>query len=429
MVKPRRASVDTLASQASITRDEEEGHEDNIDDCMLDFDFEERRDSCKLEKDLPNEKEEDKKAGPSLSRSSSSASDEGVILDKCSYEAVREEVGDVRSMLLRLRRVLQEDMGAIDLHMADTVNPFDRDISLRPGNLYANLVLAESEQLVSAAEAIEKLSAAAAAGQDTIEDFTDPVRDISDSAVRKTVEENQDLRRQVVFLQQTVDERDRRIRALESLLVSDRANSTSVSSSNSTASMNTATQTEKLRPKSVGGNSNRTTTTSSGDDSQAFISPAESRGPSRPPSSSRLSRPLRSPLPLHTARRAESPRLGPRRAESPRVGHLDSPRVSHLPKRPESPRVATKAESNRATINSSLMSRRAESPRVPSSPPRFSSSSSSSRQPWLYSTSSSQSSSGSPSDTSSTEGSVRSCRPTRPPGYPSILPRHRPTIL
>merc|ERR1719220_1440946 len=268
MVKPRRASVDTLASQASITRDEEEGHEDNIDDCMLDFDFEERRESCKLEKDTPNEKEEEKKARPSLSRSSSSASDEGVILDKCSYEAVREEVGDVRSMLLRLRRVLQEDMGTIDLHMADTVNPFDRDISLRPGNLYANLVLAESEQLVSAAEAIEKLSAAAAAGQDTIEDFTDPVRDISDSAVRKTVEENQDLRRQVVFLQQTVDERDRRIRALESLLVSDRANSTSVSSSNSNASMNTATQTEKLRPKSVGSTSNRST---SGDDSQAFI--------------------------------------------------------------------------------------------------------------------------------------------------------------
>ena len=30
---------------------------------------------------------------------------------------------------------------------ADTVNPFDTDVSLRPGNLYANLVLAESEQV------------------------------------------------------------------------------------------------------------------------------------------------------------------------------------------------------------------------------------------------------------------------------------------
>ena len=80
---------------------------------------------------------------------------------------------------------------------ADTVNPFDSDISLRPGNLYANLVLSESEQLVTAAAAIDKLSAAAAAGQDTMEDFSDPVKDISDTAVRKTVEENQDLRRQV----------------------------------------------------------------------------------------------------------------------------------------------------------------------------------------------------------------------------------------
>merc|ERR1719507_348254 len=169
MVRQRRASVDTLASQASITRDDEEA-EDNVDDCMLDFDFEERRDSCKLEKTQSDEKDgKEVCKRSSLSRSSSSASDEGVILDKCSYEAVREEVGDVRSMLLMLRRVLQE---------ADTVNPFDTDVSLRPGNLYANLVLAESEQLVSAAEAIEKLSAAAAAGQDTLEDFSDPVRDI-----------------------------------------------------------------------------------------------------------------------------------------------------------------------------------------------------------------------------------------------------------
>ena len=50
---------------------------------------------------------------------------------------------------------------------------------------------------MTAAAAIDKLSAAAAAGQDTMEDFSDPVKDISDTAVRKTVEENQDLRRQV----------------------------------------------------------------------------------------------------------------------------------------------------------------------------------------------------------------------------------------
>ena len=127
--------------------------------------------------------------------------------------------------------------------------------------------------------------------------------------------------------------------------------------------------------------------------------------------------PFCSPLPLHTARRAESPRLGPRRAESPRVG---------LPKRPESPRVANKSESaagNRA--NPTLMSRRAESPRVPPSPPRFSANTTGStgRQPWLYSSSTQSGSGSGSSEASSTEGSIRCCRPARPPGYPSILPR------
>ena len=37
------------------------------------------------------------------------------------------------------------------------------------------MIIISLSQLVSAAEAIEKLSAAAAAGQDTLEDFTDPV--------------------------------------------------------------------------------------------------------------------------------------------------------------------------------------------------------------------------------------------------------------
>ena len=82
---------------------------------------------------------------------------------------------------------------------ADTSSPFDTSCQLRPGTMYANLVLAESEQLVTAAEAIEKLSAAAAAGQDTMEDFTDTIGDISATAARRTVEENQDLRRQVVY--------------------------------------------------------------------------------------------------------------------------------------------------------------------------------------------------------------------------------------
>ena len=54
----------------------------------------------------------------SISRSSSSDSDEGVILDKSSYEAVKEEVGDVRAMLLKLRRVLQEVRTLAPPHVA-----------------------------------------------------------------------------------------------------------------------------------------------------------------------------------------------------------------------------------------------------------------------------------------------------------------------
>ena len=54
----------------------------------------------------------------SISRSSSSASDEGIILDKSSYEAVKEEVGDVRAMLLKLRRVLQEVRELAPPHLA-----------------------------------------------------------------------------------------------------------------------------------------------------------------------------------------------------------------------------------------------------------------------------------------------------------------------
>ena len=50
----------------------------------------------------------DLKQRRSLSRSSSSASDEGVILDRSSYDLVMEEVVDLRAMLLTLRRVLHE---------------------------------------------------------------------------------------------------------------------------------------------------------------------------------------------------------------------------------------------------------------------------------------------------------------------------------
>ena len=66
-----------------------------------------RRPSCKVDEGEEKEQKnlEDQR---SLSRSSSSASDEGVILDRSSYDLVMEEVVDLRAMLLTLRRVLHE---------------------------------------------------------------------------------------------------------------------------------------------------------------------------------------------------------------------------------------------------------------------------------------------------------------------------------
>lgn len=52
-------------------------------------------------------------------------------------------------------------------------------------------------------------------------------KEANSNAMRKAVEENQDMRRQVVLLQQTLEERDRRIKALESLLVGEKPSSSS----------------------------------------------------------------------------------------------------------------------------------------------------------------------------------------------------------
>ena len=47
------------------------------------------------------------------------------------------------------------------------------------------------------------------------------VRDITNKAVRQTIEENQDLKRQNILLEQQLDEKERRIKVLERLLLSE----------------------------------------------------------------------------------------------------------------------------------------------------------------------------------------------------------------
>lgn len=83
---------------------------------------------------------------------------------------------------------------------------------------------------MSVATAIDRLSEAAnrtASDEDDAEmlslngDNNNDVRDITNKAVRQTIEENQDLKRQNILLEQQLDEKERRIKVLERLLLSE----------------------------------------------------------------------------------------------------------------------------------------------------------------------------------------------------------------
>ena len=65
--------------------------------------------------------------------------------------------------------------------------------------------------------------------------------DVRDKAVRQTVEENEDLKRQNILLEQQLEEKERRIRVLERLLLSEGKSYRSISDGK-TFSVNTATQ-------------------------------------------------------------------------------------------------------------------------------------------------------------------------------------------
>ena len=79
----------------------------------------------------------------------------------------------------------------------------------------------DSDDLKEAAVAINRLSVASVNNTKQVYD-EDTLRDIADTAIRKTVEENEDLKRQIVLLQQKMDVKERHIQALENLLVNDR---------------------------------------------------------------------------------------------------------------------------------------------------------------------------------------------------------------
>ncbi|XP_020282955.1 uncharacterized protein LOC109854357 isoform X3 [Pseudomyrmex gracilis] len=158
-------------------------------------------------------------------------------IDRGTYQYMFQDIVSIKTMLLKLKRVLQES-GENDLMREETLNPFD---NLKNG-LFCNL----SESGVGTTD----VSTSPGSGGSSIAD------------------ELTDLRRQVVFLQGQVEDRDRTIQLrdrtielLEQKLAklqgpkNGDAQNLSTRNNNGLSSVdmcNAATQTEKIRPVSAG---------------------------------------------------------------------------------------------------------------------------------------------------------------------------------
>ena len=76
------------------------------------------------------------------------------------------------------------------------------------------------------------------------EEDSECVKDITNKAIRQTVEENEDLKRQNILLEQQLEEKERRIKALERLLLTEEKSQFSLTNGRKSFSVNTATQVE-----------------------------------------------------------------------------------------------------------------------------------------------------------------------------------------
>ena len=119
-------------------------------------------------------------------------------------EALQQDIINIRTLLCALRGVLLEDL---QVGNSDENDNFD---SL------------ESEELISVANVIDKLSLTTSnIVNDTNDNTDESVKDITDKAIRQTLEENEDLKRQNILLEQQVEEKERRIKALERVLLTE----------------------------------------------------------------------------------------------------------------------------------------------------------------------------------------------------------------
>ncbi|XP_031332128.1 uncharacterized protein LOC116162620 isoform X4 [Photinus pyralis] len=157
---------------------------------------------------------------PSVNSPAGYDSDDSIKIDRSSHGAMVQDIVQMKTMLFKLKRVLNEQADEDCLKKSETLNPFENQCSLKNGlfnGLSSEMASTENVSLEGGSSRLELA----------------------------------DLRRQVLFLQGQLDDRDQMINKL----ITD--NETAKSAPASTISyevstVNAATQTDRLRPISAG---------------------------------------------------------------------------------------------------------------------------------------------------------------------------------
>ncbi|CAH1113841.1 unnamed protein product, partial [Psylliodes chrysocephalus] len=150
-------------------------------------------------------------------------SDDSIRLDRASHTAIKQDIVGIKTMLLKLRRVLNETVEE-ELLRSETHNPF------------------ESQHLTNGIF------------NSLCPDDTNTSEDGSPNA--KVMVEVADLRRQVLFLQGQLEDREKTVQTLQEKMVrlaedNYHANSAPASTTCESQTCNAATQTERIRPISA----------------------------------------------------------------------------------------------------------------------------------------------------------------------------------
>lgn len=163
---------------------------------------------------------------PGLSSPAGYDSDDSIKIDRSSHGAMVQDIVQMKTMLFKLKRVLNEQVDEECLKKSETLNPFENQSNLKNG-LFNGL----SSEFTS-------------------------LENVDDGGNARL--ELADLRRQVLFLQGQLDDREQIVQDLQermSKLVVDNEQAKSAPAStvsSEVSTVNAATQTERVRPISAG---------------------------------------------------------------------------------------------------------------------------------------------------------------------------------